>query len=223
MCFSAGASFIAGTTLTTAGIIAVKKTKDRKFIAFAAIPLIFGVQQFSEGFVWLSLTGKTDSGILQPAMYIFLIFAQVVWPAWVPVSVWLPEKNTRRKKIIGIIILFGMLVSVYLARCLMVYHVEAVAENYHIRYKLYFNHQKTGYSGYFYLIPTILPLFVSSVPRMYWIGIFVLASFLTTRYFFHDELISVWCFFAAVISGLIMIMTFRLRKTDPESEIRSTS
>ena len=44
MCFSAPASFIAGTALSLIGVDALRKTKTRREIPFAIIPLLFGIQ-----------------------------------------------------------------------------------------------------------------------------------------------------------------------------------
>jgi len=53
MCFSAEASFIAGGILSIAGIVTLAKTQNPSYRALASIPLLFGLQQIGEGFVWL--------------------------------------------------------------------------------------------------------------------------------------------------------------------------
>ena len=55
MCFSATASFGASAVLGAIGIIAVAKAKTKPQRLFATIPLIFAVQQLTEGLLWLSL------------------------------------------------------------------------------------------------------------------------------------------------------------------------
>jgi hypothetical protein len=47
MCFSANASFGMGAVLMVAGIASVKKVNNLSQVIFAAIPLLFAVQQFS--------------------------------------------------------------------------------------------------------------------------------------------------------------------------------
>jgi hypothetical protein len=44
MCFSATASFVAGTTLSTIGVVTITKVKQRSELPFALIPLLFGIQ-----------------------------------------------------------------------------------------------------------------------------------------------------------------------------------
>ena len=49
MCFSATASFISGTALCAIGVATLKQTKASAEIPFALIPLLFGIQQLTEG------------------------------------------------------------------------------------------------------------------------------------------------------------------------------
>ena len=46
MCFSATASFAASGALGLVGAASLAKTKSKKEVPFAAVPLIFAVQQF---------------------------------------------------------------------------------------------------------------------------------------------------------------------------------
>ena len=52
MCFSASVSFVAGTSLLAAGAVTVRKARHKDELPFAAIPLLFGVQQLVEGVIW---------------------------------------------------------------------------------------------------------------------------------------------------------------------------
>src|ERR1044071_4197500 len=114
MCFSANASFIAGSVLATTGVLTLRKVKSPKHILFAAIPLIFSVQQFTEGFVWLSLSDPGGQAWRSIPITIFLFFAHVAWPVWVPLSVFTLEKNPQRGKILLGMLLIGIAVSAYL-------------------------------------------------------------------------------------------------------------
>jgi len=55
MCFSAPASFLAGTALLAVGAVTVSKASARAEVPFAAIPVLFGVQQLIEGALWVAL------------------------------------------------------------------------------------------------------------------------------------------------------------------------
>lgn len=203
MCFSASASFGVSAVLLVAGVATLKKTKTVSQIPFSTIPIIFSIQQFSEGFVWLSFTNTSYADWHQNATLTFLIFAQVVWPALVPFSIWLLEKNSTRKKILGIISVFGLAVGTYLLYCVLNYPIDSKISGSHILYDLDFKHTNIKYSGVFYFIPTVLPALISSYNRMMYFGLTILLSFIVSKLFFTDYLISVWCYFAAALSILI--------------------
>src|SRR5476649_1319487 len=98
MCFSASASFGAGAVLLVMGITSLKKSSKPSQILFASIPLFFALQQITEGFLWLSLLHPLYASCRWPATYLFLLFAQIIWPIWVPLSIRLLEKKPNRKK-----------------------------------------------------------------------------------------------------------------------------
>ena len=136
MCFSTTASFASGAILTVIGISSIKKTKEKNQIPFAIIPFIFAIQQFSEGFVWLSLLNSTNQFWQQFSTYSFLLFALIVWPAWVPISMFLIEKNRKRKIILGVFLGLGLLLAILSSIYLIIYKSEAQITSYHIHYEL---------------------------------------------------------------------------------------
>ena len=56
MCFSATASFTAGTALVVVGTIAVRQVRRRSELPFALIPALFGIQQLIEGALWMTFS-----------------------------------------------------------------------------------------------------------------------------------------------------------------------
>ena len=70
MCFSATASFVAGTSLSVIGIVTLKQAKTKSEIPVAIVPLLFGVQQLVEGIIWLSF--RTNAPLVKQVMtYIY--------------------------------------------------------------------------------------------------------------------------------------------------------
>ncbi|HEY5919334.1 MAG TPA: DUF6629 family protein, partial [Chryseolinea sp.] len=119
MCFSAGASFGAGAVLGTIGIVTLKKAKTINEIPFAAIPLLFGAQQVAEGVLWIGLSSGNESWKHFP-VYIFLIFAQLVWPVLIPFSILQLEIDRTRATIIKGMLGMGTFISLYLMYCMLV-------------------------------------------------------------------------------------------------------
>lgn len=206
MCFSAPVSFGAGILLSAIGIATVKKTTSRKQLMFAFIPVLFAVQQFTEGFVWLSMTNPDFISIRDPATYMFLFIAQVVWPFWVPFSILILEPGKQRKKLDIILVFLGSAVSLYLFYCLVNFPVQSEILGYHISYIQSYPESISLYFGSLYVISTIGPPFFSGFKKMWTLGVTILISYIITTIFYNDYIVSVWCFFAAIISATIYII-----------------
>lgn len=200
MCFSASASFSAGIVLSAIGIASLKKVQAPSQIPFASIPLIFAIQQISEGILWLALTDPKYAQMQQFSTVAFLFFAQVVWPVWVPFSVVLLETNEKRKNVLKLLTVIGGIVSLYLAYCLISYNVEGKVIGYHIVYIQDYPAALRNYGGLFYIIATIVPPFFSGIKRMWSLGSAILISYIITTLFYEEYIVSVWCFFASIIS-----------------------
>ena len=205
MCFSAPASFTAGAVLATAGVICIKKKQDRSQLMFSITPLIFAIQQFTEGFVWL-LMDEFDSGAVQSATEFFLFFSLVLWPGWVPLSILTLEKNLIRRKILAVISIIGVLFSLFSIYYLHNYNPEVTPNDFHIRYDLKLSRELLVPLSIIYLIPTILPFFVSGIEKIGFIGLLIVSSHILSLLFFSDYILSVWCFFAALISLLVFVI-----------------
>lgn len=215
MCFSASASFGAGIVLSVIGVASVKKAESYSEIFFAAIPLLFAIQQISEGFLWLALSNPAFSWLQQLTTYTFLFFAQVLWPLWVPLSIMLMEKKEKRSPVQKILTAIGVLVTVYLGYCLYSYHVEAKIVHYHILYEQDYPASPKIYTPLLYAVATIIPPFLSGYKRMWSLGIAVFISYLITLIFYEKgHVISVWCFFASIISMLVFAIMYEINKTN---------
>lgn len=204
MCFSAEASFGAGMVLSVVGIATISKVNNRSQLAFACIPLIFAIQQLTEGCVWLALENPEYSSWLQPSTYIFLILAQAIWPSLVPISILLVEDNPSRKKVLAGLSIIGLIVSVFLSYRLLTQEITASIGDNHILYNLGVSPAIISSFGILYFIATIVPSFVSSVKKMRLLGLTILLSFILTTFFYENYVISVWCFFAAIMSVIVL-------------------
>jgi len=203
MCFSAEASFAGGVIISSIGIAVVTKVHKPSQLLFASIPLFFGLQQFTEGVLWLTIPYPEYAGLQRIATHLFLLMADVLWPAFIPLSVLLMEKKARKRKIIWFLFFSGLSVSVYYACCLLFMNVTPQIMGYHIKYNSDFPKVLAIPVFMLYLVATLTPLFISSIQRTHLMGVLMFFSCLVTAVFFTQYLTSVWCFFAALISGVI--------------------
>ena len=212
MCFSATASFSAGVVLTVIGVATIKKVRHPSQIMFAFIPLIFAVQQIAEGILWLTLPNPAYVTAQVSFTYIFLFFAQVVWPLWVPLAILLLEKENLRKRVQTVLVAAGALVGVYLAWCLVRFPVQANIIGYHVDYTLNFPPALRIYCIVLYALASIIPPFFSPIKRMWMLGVAIAVSYIISVIFYERYVLSVWCFFASVISISVYVIMREIKK-----------
>lgn len=203
MCFSAGASFAGGAIITTIGVLTVRKNREPSRRLFAAIPLVFGVQQVSEGFVWVALQSGGHELMLSVATYVFLFTALFLWPTMIPLSVMLMEPSPRRRKALIAFLVIGAATSLCYLSGIFSYKVSPEISSHHIKYTNDFPRLIANIAFGTYLLATLVPLFISGIKRMWMFGTLMAVSCLVTGIFYKEYLTSVWCFFAALISIVI--------------------
>ena|SRR3989338_3119932 len=207
MCFSATASFVAGTALSVVGVATIKKAKRKAELPFAAIPLLFGIQQLIEGVVWLSFS---NSALNVVSTYAYSMFSHVFWPIFVPIAILLLEKDPVRKKILRVFTGVGLAVGIFLLYFIFQDGIISQVVNKSVLYNsphLYLPLVLT-----LYVLATCVSFLISSDKIINIIGIVMLASFTIAGLFFSTTFISVWCFFAAILSFIIFIYFYRRNK-----------
>lgn len=203
MCFSAEASFGAGAVLSVAGIITMRKVKEASHLAFAAIPLFFGIQQITEGFVWVTLQNDAYAALQEPSIYLFSFFSHILWPIWVPFAVLLFEKDPKKKSILFGIFSVAILLAIGEVYNISTYGVQARIEGQHIQYFINFSGNFILISDIFYALVTLIPCFISSHKKMRLFSVALIATVIIAIVFYKEWLISVWCFFAAMLSVIV--------------------
>ena len=216
MCFSAGASFGASALLGGIGIVAITKAKTNPQRFFASIPLFFSIQQFSEGMLWLSIK-KPVLADWQPFFtYTFLVFAMVVWPLLIPLTIRFLEKNTNRKKTLNVLVTIGGLVSATVGCILLIYPVQVMPMDHHLHYSFDFPRQAENLIWFFtilYMLATIAAPFVSGIKQMKWLGVCFFASYSFAVIYYNGFVVSVWCYFAALLSFVVLWIIAGLSKS----------
>lgn len=210
MCFSATASFTVGASLLVPGYIAIKRTTEPGMLAFSSMPIVFFLHQTAEGCLWLSLTNPDFSSWYQPALYTYSFISQPFWPVWVPFIIWLMEPDKKWKKILSFFLALGIASSLYMLYCLLAFGISAAAEHGHIRY--YRNFPNLTIMRPVNFITIALTPFLSTLRYMKLLAGVMLASLVLTYLFFTNYLISVWCFFAAILSLFILLVVEANRK-----------
>lgn len=202
MCFSATASFSAGAFLLGLGTLTLKSARCPRERPFAAIPLLFAVQQLIEGVIWLTFSyGAPRLNVVMTHAYSF--FSHVLWPIYVPVAVLLLEPPGRRRQGLLAFVAAGLAVGLYLLFMLVAFPVVSRPTGQHIEYVS--PHFFAAVAMTLYLLSTAVSLLLSTQRTVKLFGALSLLSFGAAYYFYAIWFISVWCFFAALLSVVVYL------------------
>lgn len=218
MCFSEEASFSAAVVLGGIAVASFKTaSKNPERYCLAALPLFFALQQAAEGVEWLYF--KNIWGTLQganAARDIYLFIALVMWPVWVPFSLWVAESNHFRKRALSGFLILGGVLGLYSAWKMFFFPVSANIMGHSIHY----DYQLTESTLWIYAACAIIPWFISSLNRSNVLGVFYFIGIPIGLWFYMGVFTSVWCFFAAIVS----VLNYWMLKASPQirsSDIRS--
>jgi hypothetical protein len=224
MCFSLEASFAAGAVLVPAGVYCLQAAarKRPRWLPLAAVPLIFGLQQISEGFVWLGLR-HDDRELTHTASLAFLFPALALWPFWIPFLAWCMENHPVRKRFF-----FGL--TVFSTVWFLGFYVPLATgpatllttqvQHHSIAYEYaelgILHLVPRGLTELCYLLLVTVPLLVSNDtwPRC-WAWAIVAAATVAFMLFEH-AFVSVWCFFAAALA-VYLVGLFRRVSLAPDA------
>jgi len=207
MCFSMKFSFLAAAGLGVMGAYTFKKSLGNKRLQpLAAIPIWFAIQQFFEGLVWVSFSLEpTFYSLRYLSAYCFLYFAFIFWPTYIPVAFLYAENSIRQLKPLYFLCILGAFVS--LAGLVLLIRVPLLIGVFECSINYSFELMERFVSSKFYLmvyaIATIMPFFITSLVRSRMLGSGVLFGLLVSYFFWNYVLISVWCFFAALVSFFV--------------------
>lgn len=221
MCFSAEASFIVGAALLPAGAYCIRASaaKDSSYLAFAVVPILFGIQQIGEGAVWLGLR-RGDPDLIKSASLFFLSFAFVVWPFWISFSSWMAETQGFMKRWLGVFALIGLVFGLLLFIPIF-YHSGnwlTVSKSAHsIRYDFeilpVFNFMSRLIWLCVYVSLILAPLFLVGQRELRVFGLLVGASAVVSCVAYWSVFVSVWCMFSAVLTIYLVYFFSRLQET----------
>lgn len=219
MCFSATASFIAGAGLIAIGTCTVRQTKRHAELPYAAIPVLFGIQQLVEGALWLTFPDKAPH-LNIVLTHVYSLFSHIFWPIFVPIAVLLLEPVAWRRNVLRLLALAGALAGIYLSYFFVMDPTISRIVGGHITYLS--PHFFLGPVLTLYILGTCVSSLFSSHAEVRWFGVATAASLAAAYAFYANWFISVWCFFAAAIS-VIILLYFRRRGSKDSTEIGGIS
>jgi hypothetical protein len=217
VCFSAGGSFALSGVLVGAGAVSSARSTPAARL-LAVVPLLFAAQQAAEGIIWLTVDVPTHATLERAAVYAFLGSALVLWPTLAPLALRLMEPRRARHRALTKLLAMGAIVSLVAAILLVRAEPTARITDHSITYEF------GGGAGTlrqlllfaFYVVPTVVPFFVSTARWASVIGGSLVVSVTIAALIRHEALTSVWCFFAAIVSVIVVFAVGSPRLARPE-------
>ncbi|HXP73649.1 MAG TPA: DUF6629 family protein [Stellaceae bacterium] len=202
MCFSPTASFTTAGLTAVVGFVSLSRVNDPREIPLAATPLLFALQQALEGLLWIDLPLAPAGSLSTGLTLLFLFFAEVFWPIYAPTAALLVEPSKGRRRLMLLCLAAGVGIGAHFLWWILAHPHGAVILNGHIVYAA--EYRFSGPIALAYLAATGLPLVLSSHRIVVALGAVILVGSAVAYVSYWEALVSVWCFFAAGASVLIL-------------------
>jgi hypothetical protein len=211
MCFSPEADFVVGGIVVAIGVDALRHVHEPKQILCGSLPLLFGLHQVDEAFVWLGLQGHVSEAIERVGVWTYLLFALAALPALVPLAVFTVERSDVRRRLVGALAALGIAVGVSLGVAVFRGSVNAVIDGNHIAYDVSALRQG-GQLTALYVVAACGALLLSSYRDIRLLGVLNLIAVPFLMWMTVSGFISLWCFWAAIVSVLIDVHLRRVAR-----------
>lgn len=216
MCLSQTVSFAASGFLLAGGAFAAAKALsiNKRYLPLSLMPLLAGLQQFTEGGVWWGVNNGDPFTVLRAALA-FIFFTWLVWPVWIPLSVYAlePEDSPRKRMLLVFTLLgaaFGLIlyvphvinpdwVSVAVNRDALAYEGTMFLD--------YVMPRSVTYAIYLFLI--IVPPLMSRYLHLRWFGGTIIAVLVVDVLFFRYAYISFFCLLAGLATVHLIYIILR--------------
>lgn len=212
MCFSPDADYTAAVVVGAVGVETLRRVRLRRELIVGALPLLFALHQFTEGFVWLGLRGDVSSGLGDTAKDIYVLYAYALLPILVPLGLYLIEPSRRHRRWVLPFVALGVAVGGVMLWQVTQYPIYAQEHASCIAYNS--NAPYLTQAAVAYAIATCAPALLSSRRYLQWFGILNILGLAIAFSVREAELTSVWCVYAALVSVLILEHFRRERKVE---------
>jgi hypothetical protein len=193
--------------LGAVGVVTLTKVKHRRELLFAALPTLFAIHQFIQGFVWLGLDGILSPLVAHNMGAAFMLYAQGLLPFLLPLSVLLFEPDVKSRRRMLPFLVLGAGTTLYVLWALTAYPLELYVRGNSI---VYINRATNNTAiAVLYVIATCGSLFFSKVRMMIIFGAANLTILLIVMEVKRYAFTSLWCAYAAVVSVIILAYFWR--------------
>ncbi|MDO8453188.1 MAG: hypothetical protein Q7S59_01300 [Sulfurimonas sp.] len=191
------------------GIVTLRKVSTPHEVVFAALPLLFAIHEFTQGFVWLGVHGLIEARALEIAESIYVFYAQGLLQFIIPLAIWLIEPKGIRKNLIAILMIMGALLSIYTMWGLSFEPTTVSLKD----GLLYYVNPTTDYHwvAIIYILTTGGSLILSKNISIQLFGWLNIVGINLIYWFKPYGLTSLWCLYAAVVSTVLYLYFVKRR------------
>ena len=208
MCFSLEADLVAGAVLLPVAALSLREVRHAREVPFAALPLLFSLHQLVEALVWAGTEGDVSAGVAHAAAMVYVLIALPVLPTLVPVAVLLLEPRGARLRVAPFVAL-GAVVSAYLAYAVLSGPVTVEADPHALIYHVGLENSLIW--SVLYVVAVVGPSVLSGYPSIVAFGVLNLIGLTVVALSYRQAFASVWCVYAALTSGLVLLHMYRRR------------
>ena len=194
MCWSATADLVAGAGIAGVGATCAARARRVSELPLAALPLLLGVHQLVEAWVW-HVGGGTG-----PATVVWTVIALPLLAVWVPIAVVCADPGPVRARS-AVPLASGVATAAVLSYAVATRPVRAEIRGHTVGYVLGLTHAGVLVAGY--LLATVGALLLSGDRWLRGLGLLAGVGALVCWTLWRLEFVSTWCAFAAVCSLVV--------------------
>jgi hypothetical protein len=183
------------------GILTLLKVSEPREVPLALLPLFFGLHEFTQGFVYLGMERLITPRALEMAETFYVFYAKGLLQFWVPLAVWLLEPVRWRKNLLGILTLFGGTMTLYALWVLASAPADVYLQNNALVYRT--PQLEYLWLALGYIFTTCGALMLSSSIAIQLYGLLNLIGLSLVYGFKPYAFTSLWCLYAAILSGVL--------------------
>lgn len=211
MCFSAEADLAGSLVIGAVGVDVLRHVNRRHdHVALAALPALFAAHQLVEAFVWWGLQGRVPALLGTVATWVYLLFALVVLPTFVPLAIRALEPPGPRRALMTGFVVLGAVVSSVMLATMVSGPVTARLGDHHVAYSVDLSFGGPVIAAY--VVATCGSTLLSGYRQVAVFGAVNVVAIAVIAVLVLDGFASVWCAWAAVTSAAIAL---HLRRGGP--------
>jgi hypothetical protein len=204
VCFAPQADLVAGIGVTAIGVDAYRHIRGRSdHLLLATLPLILGVHQLIEDFVWWGLQGHVPHEAGRVALWAYMFIAFVLLPVFVPLAVLVLEPTVHRRRRMVPFVALGAVVSTVLLVAMLRGPVSAALHPWHLSYSIRLHHAVIIVA--LYVVAICGALLFSGYRHVALFGLGNLAVVVVLAELTADGFASLWCVYAAISAAAIAL------------------